>query len=41
LNVSAIQWVFVGAGLALECLVIWAWLNSPPFREAGRRNRQG
>jgi hypothetical protein len=38
-NVSAMQWAFIGVGVALECLLIWAWRISPQLRDA--RNRQG
>ena len=29
LTVSAVQWVFLGVGLALEAVIAWAWLVSP------------
>jgi hypothetical protein len=28
---SAVQLVFIGIGLALEAVLIWAWFNSPPI----------
>ena len=33
---SAVQLVFIGAGLALECVIVWAWYKSPPLP---RKNR--
>lgn len=32
LTMSAIQWGFLGVGIALEGIIAWAWLVSPPRR---------
>jgi hypothetical protein len=34
---SAVQWVFVGVGLALEGVIVWAWLLGAPSQDGGRR----
>lgn len=31
-GMPVIQWAFVGVGLALEAVIAWAWLVSPPHR---------
>jgi hypothetical protein len=28
---SAVQLVFIGIGLALEAVLVWAWFHSPPL----------
>lgn len=36
---SLLQWGFVGAGLLLEVVIVWAYFMSPPMpRKADRGN---
>jgi hypothetical protein len=29
-SLSPVQWCFAGVGVALEAVIVWAWIASPP-----------
>jgi hypothetical protein len=33
---SPVQWVFIGVGLVLEGVIVWAWLISAPGEDRRR-----